>query len=122
MADLIDATDEHIHRFYGNPLEANGKKFVKAYVRNGAVLGIAGIVEDEKGEWYGFIDNPTGFRKSYFYRTALKMAEIAKNNGAKKLKTICQHDIPRSEEFLTRLGFVETSEEFQGKAIWEWHF
>ena len=122
MAELIDATDEHINRFYNQELESKGEKYIKAYIRNGVVLGLGGIVQDEKGQWYGFIHNPRAIRRAYFYRVAIKMAMLAKLKGAKSLKTTCQHDIPRAEEFLKRLGFIETTDKHDERVIWEWVF
>ncbi len=120
MDKVFLATEDDIIRLYGAPIHFLKRWVGYAYKRNGAVLCIGGVAESEDNVWFGFIENPRGIRFKTMYRYALKLSQYAREMGAVSLKTWCQDDIPRAEEFMKRLGFVKTDEFFEDKVLWSW--
>ena len=87
--------------------------------RGGKIVGMAGVYYDPDGVALGFLDATE--RPSFaLHRAAKKFLSVMKAVGEKAIYTTCQDNIPRAEEWLTRLGFKLLPEKIEGERVWRW--
>ncbi|MBL0935511.1 MAG: hypothetical protein IBJ07_12275 [Rhizobiaceae bacterium] len=117
MADIRPADAIDFARFYG-PVQVASDWFGHALWRGRLVAGFGGMIETGEGEWLAFLEVPANERKPMLYRRILDGFKEAKARGAHTIRACCDPDIPRSEALMLRLGFCQTYEQINGKAVW----
>lgn len=116
---IVNATEDDVARFYG-PIEFTGKWVARALRKGPLVAGFGGLIETEEGVWFAFLEVPMHERKPSVYRHILEALTAARRQGAKVFKATCDTSIPGAEKLMIRLGFKQTEDEINGKAVWEW--
>ncbi|KRB51786.1 hypothetical protein ASE04_09645 [Rhizobium sp. Root708] len=118
MAEIRQATDDDIARFYG-AIEFKSQWVARA-LRNGRLIaGFGGALETADGVWFAFLDVPPQYLKPSIYRHIVAGIHEAKSKGAKVIKARCDTRIPRAEALLKHLGFLPTDEVVDNEVIWE---
>ena len=119
MPTIQMATDDDVARFYGG-IQFNTRWVAKSMRKGRLVAGMGGLLEVEPGLWIGFLEVPEGERRPSIYRHVIEMLAAAKEAGAVKIKTWCDHSIPRAEAMMVKLGFSPTDETIDDKVVWAW--
>lgn len=118
MPEYLIATEEDFIRFYGGVIPSEWKGVVLKKGR--LVKAFGGAYQSSDDEWYVFLDVPQSMKHKSLFRQSIKIISELKEQGAKTIKAACNENIPRSSEFLKRLGFEATNEiTEQGEVIWK---
>lgn len=118
MISVDAATDADLARFAG--VKMNHRWMGMSGKRNRLVVGVGGIVEREDGAWRAFLDVPQYAKTPMLFRHALRFMQDVKSMDVDLIVATCDPDVPRSAEFLERLGFVATERTENNMAVWEW--
>lgn len=112
---LVDLTEIEFRRFYGR--EPPGPIFGWA-LRDGLLtLGVGGIVIDEYGERWAFVDALPSAPRSQWYRVAKRFLEKLRSLGVGTVKA-APGEFATADRFLRRLGFVPTGEMVDGREVY----
>lgn len=117
MVDVVPATDDEFARFYGG-MQVNGKWVGRAIRRGRLLSAFGGLIETNDGEWFAFLEVPSHERRPSLFRHILAAFDEAKANGARVIKATCDMRIQRAEALMLKLGFEQTQEEHEGRAVW----
>lgn len=111
--ELVNATHEMIHKFYGAPQKMTLRAI--AMVRGDDVLGVGGFyVNDARVVMFSEF-KPDGFKyKKAIVKGAKRLLNMAANTGL-PVHAVPDPDIKTAKKFLKQLGFNEL---FMG--VWEW--
>lgn len=120
MADIRRADETDFARFYG-PVHITSRWIGHALWRGRVVAGFGGMIETDDGVWLAFLEVPADARRPFLYRRILKGFEEAKAQGCRVVRALCDPSIPRADALMRRLGFQETDEMIDGKAVWTWN-
>lgn len=117
--EIVKATDTDMIRFYGAPMTGAWEAHVMKRGRH--VLGVAGVIVQEDGELYGFMDLREWSRTPLVLRHILKYLKGLKERQIDKVRVAADTGYDRAEEFLKRLHFTPTDEvDHNGHRIWTW--
>lgn len=117
MGDVVRATDDEFARFYGC-MQVTGKWVGRAIKRGRLVAAFGGMIEVSDGEWVAFLEVPQHERRPSLFRHILAVFDEARASGATVIKATCDMRIPRAEALMLKLGFEQTQEEHDGRAVW----
>lgn len=120
MPRIVEATDMDFVRFF--KMDApTGHWFGKAMKEGRLVKAIAGIIRVDDGRYFGFMDLRGSARYPLIFRVFKRVVErLPETHSITELFVTCDRQYRRSEEFLARLGFVETDETIEGNKVWKW--
>lgn len=91
-------------------------------LRDGEVIGVGGLVFRLDGTvWLGaFLTPPAREAKFALHRTCLKFLREARERGVGLIFALPDPAQPRSEAWLTHLGFTATELFEHGRRVWQW--
>lgn len=119
MIQVDAATDDDIARFYSGA-RIRDEWFGFAAKKGKLVVAIGGVIKTHSGPWHGFMDVPRHIITPVAFRYAMRLLKDATAAGAESVLVACDETIPRSMEFLLRLGFVESGVGDDGRKVFEW--
>jgi len=119
--EIVDATDLDFARFFktGTPDRWWKGQCIK---KGSLVKAIAGVIEaDEDGRIFVFMELRGIGRYPFMFRRVLRfILNVAEEHDIEEMFAFCDQRYPRAHEFLSRLGFKETTEEIDNQRVWIW--
>ena len=119
MAEITPASDDDFARFFGG-IQVNGRWVGRAMRRGRLIAGFGGLIEQQDGEWFAFLEVPAEERKPHVYRHVLAAFADAKEQGAARITAWCDMSIPGALRLMQRLGFKKTDEMMNDNEVWAW--
>jgi hypothetical protein len=113
---LRRATNDDYHAFVGRLAPEQWTGLVSADEH--LIHGIGGVYLASDGRWWMFFDRVPGVAMSVTTHRAARIVVDAARESGIVVHAISDLRMPTSERWLTRLGFVQTSEEIEGHPVW----
>lgn len=115
-----DATEDDFVRFYS--AISNRPWFGKVIMRRSVIVAIGGIYQDNKSNWIAFLDVPGRVRRLSLFRVVRRFLLKMHENDVGPILAYRDVNIPRSDVFLSRLGFTQTGDVNEdNQEVWLWH-
>lgn len=112
--EVRPATRADFVRYYGFPPPEQWSGLAATIDR--LVVAIGGVCLWEDGNWWVFIDAaPVARSPAMFHRNALRFIRAL---DVSELRVLCDERFARAKEWLSRLGFNETEETYNGCKVW----
>lgn len=116
--EIRELDPAELYRFFR--LSVEGPVFGYAARDGIKTVAIGGVLFDEGGRAWTFLDFLPGRRGPWLYRYARKTLEIARELALESVSAVRDEQFSSSERLLTRLGFRRTDETIDGKEVWIW--